>query len=72
MCMGGSPSTPSAPPPPPAPVPAPQLPDQGVQQAGKDQRAKAAAAASAGQTLLTGPQGLTEQAQTTGKSLLGS
>lgn len=61
------PSAAEAPPPPPTP----QQPDQAVQQAGQDQRAKAVNAYGAPQTILTGPQGLTEPATTTRKTLLG-
>jgi len=72
MCMGSSPSVPAAPAVPPAPAPAPQLPDQAVQRAGIDQRARAIAAAGPGSTILTGPLGLTQSAPTTNKTLLGS
>jgi hypothetical protein len=69
MCFG-SPSVPSVPP---APAPAPSLPDQGVQNAGQNQRNLAAMAYGASQTILTGPMGLQNQASTTasGKTLLG-
>ena len=73
MCVGFSaPSMPSAPPPPAAPAPAPQLPDAGVQQAGQNQAQRAAAALGPMQTILTGPSGLSEPADTTYKTLLGS
>jgi hypothetical protein len=75
MCIGSfhsSSSMPSAPPPPPAPIPAPQLPDQGVQQAGSDQRKRAMAAMGPAGTIQTTPAGLTDAPQTTAKTLLGS
>ena len=72
MCMGSSPSVPPPPPPPPAPPPPPQLADRDVQNAGIDQRNRALAAAGPGSTILTGPLGLTQPAQTTYKTLLGS
>ena len=72
MCIGSAPSIPDAPTPPPAPPPTPQLPDAGVQQAGTDQRNRAIAALGPGSTILTGPQGLAQPAQTTAKTLLGS
>jgi hypothetical protein len=71
MCFGSAPSVP-APPPPPAPPPS--LPDQGVQNAGANQKELAAMAYGASQTILTGPQGLQNKASTTantGKTLLG-
>jgi len=71
MCFGSAPSVP-APPPPPAPPPS--LPDQGVQNAGANQRQLAAMAYGASQTILTSPQGLQTKAGTTansGKTLLG-
>ena len=48
-------------------------PDSGVQNAGQNQRNLAAMAYGAQQTILTGPQGLTTPANTTGsgKTLLG-
>ena len=69
MCF----ASPSVPPVSPPPAPPPQLPDQGVQQAGQDQRTKAMMAYGASQTILTGPQGLVDKANTTasGKTLLG-
>lgn len=68
MCFGGSPSVPA---PVPAPAPAPSLPDQGVQNAGQNQRNVAALAYGAEQTIITGPQGLANPATTT-KTMLGS
>ena len=72
MCFGAS--APSPPPPPPPPAPPPALPDQGVQDAGANQRNLAALAYGASQTILTGPQGLQTLANTTatGKTNLGS
>jgi hypothetical protein len=71
MCFGAS--MPSVPAPPPPPAPPPSLPDQGVQNAGANQRNLAAMAYGASQTVLTGPQGLQTPAGTTasGKTLLG-
>ncbi|MGA2403043.1 MAG: hypothetical protein ABSG91_15280 [Syntrophobacteraceae bacterium] len=65
MCFGSAPSVPPVPPP---PAPPPALPDQGVQQAGQDQRTKAAMAYGASQTILTGPEGLQTKANTTANS----
>jgi hypothetical protein len=67
MCF----SSPSVPAPLPAPPPPPSLPDSGVQDAGQNQRNLAAMAYGAGQTILTGPQGLQTKANTTAKTLLG-
>lgn len=53
--FAGPPKVPKPPPPPPPP---PRLPDGGVQQAGADQRARALAAAGAGSTIATSPQGI--------------
>ncbi len=71
MCFGAAPSVPA---PPAAPPPPPSLPDQGVQNAGTNQRNLAAQAYGASQTILTGPMGLQTKADTTasGKTLLGS
>jgi hypothetical protein len=68
MCFGSAPSVPAPP-----PAPPPSLPDQGVQNAGANQRNLAAMAYGASQTILTGPQGLVNKANTTasGKTLLG-
>jgi hypothetical protein len=70
MCF----SSPSAPAAVPAPAPAPSLPDQGVQNAGQNQRNLAAMAYGSSQTILTGPMGLQNKADTTasGKTLLGA
>ena len=69
MCFGAS--APSLPPTPaPAPAPPPMLPDQGVQSAGQDMRNRAALAFGAGQTILTGPQGLQAKADTTANSAM--
>ncbi len=72
MCIGSAPSMPAAPAPPPAPAPAPELPDSGVQAAGTDQRDRAIAALGPGSTILTSPEGLSQPADTTAKTLLGS
>ena len=55
----------------PPPAPAPQVVDQAVQQAGTDERSKAAMAYGSGQTILTGPMGLQDKPSTTAKSILG-
>jgi hypothetical protein len=61
------PKLPNAPPPP------PKLPDSGVQQAGDEMRARAAAAGGIGSTIFTSPQGTKTPANTSGlKTLLGS
>ena len=69
MCFSGA----SIPAPPPPPAPPPSLPDQGVQNAKQNQGNLAALAYGASQTILTGPEGLQEKANTTasGKTLLG-
>lgn len=64
-------ATPSVPKVPPPPAPAPSLPDQGVQNAGQNQRNLAALAYGANSTILTGPEGLQTPAGTTNKTLLG-
>jgi hypothetical protein len=61
MCF----SSPSVPAPLPAPTPAPALPDQGVQNAGSNQRNLAAQAYGVGNTIVTGPAGLVTPASTT-------
>lgn len=69
MCFGGTPSVPQ-----PVPIPpVPQLPDQGVQNAGNDARARALAAAGPMATILNagGAGGLTKPASTTAKATLG-
>jgi hypothetical protein len=65
----GAPSVPPVPPPPPPP---PSVPDQGVQNAGANQRQLAAMAYGVNQTILTGPQSLQTPAKNTasGKTLL--
>lgn len=66
-----------APPPPPEPLPAPPTPaalkeaDEQVIQARRDTRKRAASLASLSGTRLTSPLGLTTQATTMQKSLLG-
>lgn len=76
MCMSYPTPVPAPPPPPPPPAqtPVPQLPDQGAATVGQQSRAgaMAAAAANAGGTILTGPEGLTTPASSSQKSLLGS
>jgi hypothetical protein len=70
MCFGGGVSVPA---PAPAPAPPPSAPDQGVQNAGANQRNLAAMAYGASQTIATGSMGLQQPANTTasGKTLLG-
>lgn len=66
----GPPKPPELPKPPPPP---PKLPDAGVMQAGADQRARALAAAGAGSTIMTSPQGILVPPNVTGgKTTLGS
>lgn len=69
---GAATSSAMAPKPPPLPVPPPvlQQPDGTAASNSVQQRAKAAFGA--GATTFTGPQGLTDSANTAGKTLLGS
>jgi hypothetical protein len=78
MCSGGlfgGGSVPSAP----APVPAPAIPtltapieaDASSARAAEDERKRRAAASGRSDTVLTSGTGLTNPAQTTGKTLLG-
>lgn len=74
MCMS-SPKMP-APPPPPAPPPEPAKPvDPAVKQARSDEQKRARQRQGTAGTILTGPRGLTDEANTTGgyggKTLLG-
>lgn len=71
MCIGGG--TPSMPPPP-ATTPryaAPRAPEVEAEQARSDEALRRRAAANLSGTILTGPQGLTTAASTTGKTVLG-
>ncbi|EMA4137828.1 hypothetical protein U3A98_001496 [Cronobacter turicensis] len=67
MCMGSSPSVPKA-----APiVQAPQEQDQAVIDARDEETRRRRAAAGRSSTMLTGAQGDTSAASTSGKTLLG-
>ena len=68
MCIGGA----STPAPPPALPEAPRLPEQTAARdsVGADKRRRAAAAGGTG-TILTSSRGVTQQAATAGKTLLG-
>ncbi len=75
MCMGGgsSPSPPPPPPPPPEPqveLKRPKLMDEGVRKAREEATKRRAAFARSG-TLLTGAGGLSSDANTQKKTLLG-
>lgn len=74
MCVFRSPSIPAAPLPlpPAAPPPQPQRQDPAVAQARKSNRQQAARAQGRGSTILTSGLGLTTEASTTKKQLLGS
>jgi hypothetical protein len=65
---GGTPSPPPPPPPPPEP---PKMVDEAVVKARTDERKRAALAAGSAGTIKTSPQGLTDTANTAGKTLLG-
>lgn len=77
MCTGGAPSTPSPPPPPPPPaIPKtrsqPKLSSEGVRKAQSDTEDKARRfAGTRGGTLVTGPGGLSTDANSQKKTLLG-
>ena len=65
---GGAPSPPPPPPPPPEP---PKMVDEAVVKARNDERKRANLAAGSAGTIKTGPQGLSDPANTAGKTLLG-
>lgn len=67
MCMGGSPSVPAAP----EVQAAPQEQDQAVVSARDDEERRRRAASGQKSTMLTGAQGDTSTANTSGKTLLG-
>ncbi|EOC1317157.1 hypothetical protein ACI09J_001779 [Cronobacter turicensis] len=67
MCVGGKPSTPAAP----EVQAAPQEQDQAVIDARDEEQRRRRAAAGRNSTMLTGAQGDTSTARTTGKTLLG-
>ena len=70
MCIG-PPSPPQPPPPPPAPKPAPKKTDPAVKAARTDEKQRIRAMAGRSSTIATGAQGLTDEANVTGKKLLG-
>jgi len=74
MCFGGS--KPAPPPPPPQavdmPAPPPTVIDPAVKTARKNEKKAAAQLAGRKSTILTGSQGVLEEANTTKKTLLGS
>ncbi|MEW5560618.1 hypothetical protein AB1287_10265 [Enterobacter asburiae] len=67
MCMGGSPSVPAAP----EVQAAPQEQDQAVIDSRDEEQRRRRAAAGQKSTMLTGAQGDTSTANTSGKTLLG-
>ncbi|WP_210515146.1 hypothetical protein GC087_07210 [Pantoea sp. JZ2] len=67
MCMGSKPSVPSAP----AIQAAPQEQDTAVVNARDEEERRRRAAAGRASTILTGSQGVTSQANTSSKTLLG-
>lgn len=70
MCFS-SPSIPAPAPPPPPPAKVPTPVDEGVSKAREEEKRKALLAQGRQSTLLTGSQGLTSEAQTQRKTLLG-
>ena len=76
MCLsaifgGGAPSPPPLPPLPPLPPPLPTRDDPAVNEAAEAERRRRLAARGIGSTILTGPLGVTEEANV-GKTLLGN
>ena len=75
MCFGGS-SKPAPPPPAPAPVdmpaPPPTVIDPAVKTARKNEKKAAAQLAGRQSTIITGPRGVLEEANTSKKTLLGA
>ena len=73
MCVGplAPPKMPAPPPPPSPPKAAPKKTDAGVQAARTDEKQRIRAMAGRSSTIATGAQGLTDNANTTGKKLLG-
>lgn len=67
MCIGSKPSVPAAP----EVQAAPQEQDQAVVDSRDEETRRRRAAAGRSSTLLTGAQGVTTQANTSGKTLLG-
>lgn len=75
MGLFSGPPSAAAPPPIALPTPPPdppQLADKAISDAATQAKAKAAAATGYGSTILTGGQGLTDEASTTKKTLLGA
>jgi len=71
MCGPTQPSN-DRPPPPPPPISVPARDDPAVSQANRDSRRRRQLAAGRQSTLMTGGQGVTEDANTGSKSLLGA
>jgi len=71
MCGPTQPSN-DRPPPPPPPIPVPARDDPAVSQANRDARRRRQLAAGRQSTLMTGGQGVTEDANTGAKTLLGA
>jgi hypothetical protein len=73
MCIGPfAPKMPKPPPPPPEPIEPPARDDPFVNAEASAKRKRALAAKGIGSTILSGPLGVTEDANTGKKSLLGS
>jgi hypothetical protein len=72
MCMFGGGGSAPAPPPPPPPIPTPTRDDPEISQADRDARRRRQLAAGRQSTLLTGGEGVTEDANTADKTLLGA
>lgn len=72
MGIFSKPKSPPPPPLPPAPPPPPKPTDPNVTRAKRDERRRAAGAIGRGSTILTGSQGLTTEASTARKTLLGT
>ena len=71
MCVPTQPSN-DRPPPPPPPIPVPARDDPAVSQANRDARRRRQLAAGRQSTLMTGGQGVAEDANTGAKTLLGA
>ena len=71
MCGPTQPSN-DRPPPPPPPIPVPARDDPAVSQANRDARRRRQLPAGSQSTLMTGGQGVTEDANTGAKTLLGA
>mgnify|MGYP003658011380 CR=1 FL=1 len=72
MCFPPSPpSPPPPPPPPPAPTPAPKPVSPQTQRARSDEKSRIRGMRGRQSTIRTSPQGLSDEANVTGKKLLG-